>query len=350
MKRFIIPIFIPHWGCSHQCVFCSQRKITGCSEPISPDQVGSAIQAGLERLTEQRHVEVAYYGGSFTALPLSIQAELLKPAYHALQAGQIHGIRLSTRPDCVSEAVIEQLQHYAVSTVELGIQSFDDAVLNQSRRGHQASDSVLALKRLQAAGFQTVAQLMIGLPGESWDSLLETAAMLVQIRPDGVRIYPTVVLPDTPLAALYHAGLYQPLSLAEATAKAAFLKWQAERHGIICIRAGLQATEELNATGSIVAGPYHPAFGEMVTSQLFYLMVARLLEASPAVNSTVSLFHHPKDHSKIRGVSGANLKRWRNTFGVSVVCYPDTKITEGHIAVNYAETTHIINSSILADL
>ncbi|KYZ77333.1 hypothetical protein AXX12_04160 [Anaerosporomusa subterranea] len=350
MKNFIIPIFIPHWGCPHQCVFCSQNSITGCSEPTKAKQVGMEIETGLKRLTEERYVEVAYYGGSFTALPLTIQAELLQPAYQSLQSGRIQGIRLSTRPDYISSDVITLLQQYSVSTVELGIQSFDDSVLTQSGRGHNAVDSVVALKSLRIAGFNTVAQLMIGLPGESWDSVLKTATMLAQTRPDGVRIYPTVVLSDTPLATLYRTGRYQPLSLAEATAKAAFLKWQAERHGINVIRVGLQATDELSKAGAILAGPYHPAFGEMVSSHLFYLMVAHLFESVNNGCHSATIHHHPRDHSKLRGIANANLGRWRNSFGISVICQSDSGISEGDLMIEYADTRYIIKYSILSDV
>lgn len=348
MKHFIIPVFIPHFGCPHQCVFCSQTTITGCQRPPNASDVTAVIQAGLNRLTLPRHVEIAYYGGSFTALPLALQAELLRPAYTALQTGQVHSVRLSTRPDSISPAVINLLQQYGVTTVELGVQSFDDNVLKQSERGHSAADSVQALKALRAAGFHTVAQLMIGLPGETWDSLLTTASILVSEVPDAIRIYPTLVLEATELALLYKRGQYRPLSLKEATVKAAFLKQTAQAAGIQVIRTGLQATEDLN-TNTILAGPYHPSFGEMVDSELFYTMVSRFFEAIPISSRKAIIHHHPRDHSKLRGLANTNLQRWRTEFGLTVTCIPDG-FSLGEIAIEYAEQRFLINSSNLFDV
>ena len=350
MKSFIIPIFIPHWGCRHQCVFCSQNTITGHHTPMQADTVYREIQAGLARLTAPRRVEVAYYGGSFTALPLSVQAELLTPAYQALNQGLVHGIRLSTRPDCITSKIIEHLKAFAVGTVELGIQSFDDRVLLQSERGHTAADSMLALHKLKAAGFRTVAQLMVGLPGESWDSLIKSSRMITQARPHSIRIYPTVVLEGTPLATLYRQGRYCPLSLTEAISKAAYLKCQAEYQGISVIRVGLQATEDLHADGAILAGPYHPSFGEMVASRLFYLMVASAFETACVAELSVTLYHHPKDHSKARGIANQNLHRWQEVYRVTVVCRPDDTLQLGELRLHYADASMLINSSILSFL
>lgn len=347
MKPFIIPIFIPHWGCPHQCIFCSQKQITGCAVPAKAEDVSQAIQTGLQRVTKPRHIEVAFYGGSFTALPLDKQAELLLPAYQALQAGQIHAIRLSTRPDSISSEVIHLLQSFSVTTVELGVQSFDDNVLLMAERGHSAKDSIQALSLLQAANFYTVAQLMVGLPGETWESILTTASCLIRACPNAIRIYPTLVLPDTGLANLYETGRYRPLSVCEATTKAAFLKIQAERHGISVIRIGLQATEDLNATGAVLAGPYHPSFGEMAVSRLFYLMGAQFFDEIAC--SIATFHHHPRDHSKLRGLANANLRQWRHQFGVSVTCVPDGH-REGELVIECSGMCYTVNSSILYEV
>ena len=350
MKSFIIPLFIPHEGCPHQCVFCNQTNITGQTKPVAAAAVAATIAAGLDRLTQKRRVEVAFYGGSFTALPLSLQAKLLQPAYLALQSGRVDGIRLSPRPDCLSGGVLDLLRRFGVATVEIGVQSFDDAVLRQSGRGHSAADAAAALASLHAAGFSTVAQLMIGLPGESWDSLLATAAALERIRPQAVRIYPTLVLADTPLAALYRSGDYRPLSMEEAVAKAAFLKWQAERLGITVIRTGLQATDELDQAGTILAGPYHPAFGEMVASHLFYLMAARVFELAVQDCQQAIFYHHPKDHSKLRGLGGANLRRWQREYGIRVSCRSDAAIAAGELLIDYNGVKYQTRPSVLSEV
>ena len=347
MKPFIIPVFIPHSGCPHLCIFCSQKQITGCVEPAKVENVKQAIQSGLQRLTKPRRVEVAFYGGSFTALPLDEQAELLLPAYRALQSGEIHAIRLSTRPDAVSAEVIQLLQSFSVETVELGVQSFDDNVLIMAERGHSANDSMQALALLRNAGFYTVAQLMVGLPGETWDSILTTASFLLRARPNAIRIYPTLVLPSTGLAILYETGRYLPLSLSEATTKAAFLKYQAETHGISVIRIGLQATEDLNSAGAVLAGPYHPSFGEMTASRLFYLMGAQFFDVIACSNAI--FHHHPRDHSKLRGLANGNLRKWHHQFGVSVICVPDGR-RESELMIECNGQCYIINFSILSEV
>lgn len=348
MKHFIIPVFIPHWGCPHQCVFCSQKSITGQKTPVKACDVKSIIQDGLERLTQKRYVEVAYYGGSFTALPLETQRDLLHPAYEMLVAGRIQGIRLSTRPDCISPEVIDVLRQYQVRTIELGVQSLDEAVLKQAGRGHTLTDSIRAIRLLRNEGFYCVAQLMIGLPGETWDSLLETAALVTRIRPDAIRIYPTVVLSGTPLADAYLSGSYSPLSLDEAVARASYLKYCAVEAGVSVIRVGLQATDELQSGETILVGPYHPSFGEMVDSYLFYLMGARLFESLNRAASAAIFHHHPRDHSKLRGLANRNLQLWKNRYDITVVCKPDGS-HKGELTVDYMNQTYQINSSILSN-
>lgn len=290
-------------------------------EQLKPEAIVEIIETGLQRLTHKRRVEVAYYGGSFTALPLTLQERLLQPAFEYWKAGKVQGIRLSTRPDCLSAENILLLQNYAVDTVELGVQSFDPAVLYQSKRGHTVADALYAVNSLQTAGVRTIVQLMIGLPGESAQSLLLAAEQLAMLRPQGIRIYPTVVLAQTPLATLYRQGLYQPLTLAAAIEKAAFLKWQAEQSDIKVIRVGLQATEELNTASTVIAGPYHPAFGEMVSSRLFYYLVAQLVKRANLYNFDVRIYHNPLDHSQVRGLANANLREWQEQFGLSIKCH-----------------------------
>lgn len=245
MKHFIIPIFIPHYGCSHQCIFCNQKKITGLSTPVTADEVIGIIEKNLARLNESRHVEVAYYGGSFTALPLNIQRNLLLPAFKMLQDGAIHAIRLSTRPDYISVDIVNQLVALGVSIIEIGAQSLDDRVLQAVCRGHTYNDIENAVAILQSFDIQYGLQFMVGLPMEDKTSLAITTQKAIALKPHFVRIYPTVVIADTPLAQLYHHQEYQPLSLHKAAVWSAFMKLSFERAGIPVIRTGLQATQSL---------------------------------------------------------------------------------------------------------
>lgn len=349
MKHYIIPVFIPHLGCRHQCIFCNQKKITGRHTPVSASQVAAMIDERLAGVNCDRWIEVAFFGGSFTALPVAIQNDLLAPAYQALRRKRIHAIRLSTRPDCISDSNVANLRRQGVTTVELGVQSLDDSVLVNALRGHSSQIVTEAVNKLKAAGLQCGLQLMPGLPGENWLSLLATVQRAVQLQPDFVRIYPTVVLADTPLADLYHEGIYQPLSLAAAVARSAYMKLVFEQQGISVIRTGLQATEELDSGSSVLAGPYHPSFGELVDSHLFYLMLAGFIEQNAACSeSGLSIYHNPKDTSKIRGHYNRNITHIRQRYHLAAVrLHPDTAVKTGTLLLVCDGLTYIINKNMI---
>lgn len=349
MKRYIIPIFIPHLGCPHQCVFCDQRTITGRQAPPGVDAVAAVIEANLASLRQPRFIEVAFYGGSFTALPAARQEELLTPAKARLDAGRVHAIRVSTRPDAVDEAVTARLKAYGVATVELGVQSLDDAVLAAAGRGHTAADVDRAVAALRRAGLACGLQLMPGLPGEDWPSLIATARASLNLQPDFARIYPTVVIAGTPLAELHRRGAYRPLSLTAAVARAAYLKGLFENNRIPVIRVGLQATEEL-AGGAVVAGPYHPAFGEMVEAFTFRLMVGRLLERlDPAAGEKIVIRHNTRDTSAIRGLANANTKAWQALYPLTKFIFQPDWPQRGAINLRHKSTNYVVNKTMLYD-
>lgn len=349
MKHYIIPVFIPHLGCRQQCIFCNQKKITGRHTPVSANQVAALIDERLAGVNAKRWIEVAFFGGSFTALPAAIQNELLAPAYQALRHQRIHAIRLSTRPDCISDSIVANLQRQGVTTVELGVQSLDDSVLVKALRGHSRQSVTEAVGKLKAAGLQCGLQLMPGLPGEDWLSLLTTAQRTVQLQPDFVRIYPTLVIAATLLAELYCQGLYQPLSLAAAVARSAYLKLVFEQQGIAVIRTGLQATEELDSGSTVLAGPYHPAFGELVDAHIFYLMLAGFVEQNTAcAESGLSIYHNPQDTSKIRGQYNSNISQIRQRYQLAAVSlHPDTAVKTGTLLLACGGLTYIINKNMI---
>ena len=267
---------------------------------VNASYVHQTIETHLLSLQQPRWIEVAFYGGSFTALPIAMQQQLLAPAYQAYQAGRIDGIRISTRPDAISEPIARLLLDYKVSTVEIGVQSLDDDVLAAANRGHTVEDVQCTMNILTSYPFQVGIQIMPGLPQEDWNSLLLTAGRAVKLKPNFARIYPTVVINQTELAHSYRQGLYQPLSLDEAVKKVAFLKLHFEQNDIPVIRTGLQATEELDKGNTVISGPYHPAFGELVDGYIFYQMLLRSFE-DIAYYPHVTLICHPRDQSKIRG-------------------------------------------------
>lgn len=348
MKHYIIPVFIPHYGCRHRCIFCNQKKITGTvAMEISGADVEKIIHEHIVRIDRPRHIELAFYGGSFTALPFGYQRQLLEPAFHALQQGLIHTIRLSTRPDAINQKILEQLCALGVSIVELGAQSLEDTVLQKAARGHSYQDIEKAVTLLDAAKLQYGLQLMLGLPGEDWHSLTRTAARLVRLKPDMVRIYPTLVIADTPLAVLYQRNRYVPLPLEEAIKRAAFIKLICEQNRIPVIRIGLQASEELSSRDTVLAGPYHPAFGEMAESYLFQLMFQKFAAGNELTDKQIAVYHHPKDHSKVRGNCNHNLMQWKSEYACrEIALFPYGEKT-GELFIQYEGLSYCINKNMI---
>ena len=348
MKHYIIPIFIPHYGCLHSCIFCNQQKITGKESPVKNQEVEAIINDHLVRITEKRHVEVAFYGGSFTALTLEMQCKLLEPAYQALKRGDIHAIRLSTRPDCITNEIVENLIKYGVSIIELGVQSLDNKVLEASARGHNSKQVYHAIFIIKRFNLRCGIQLMPGLPLEDWKSLITTAYGVIDLAPDFVRIYPTLVIADTELADMYYKGQYKELSLNAGTARGAFLKLLFGQYGIPAIRTGLQATEELDKSNVVLAGPYHPAFGEMVDSYIFYIMLAHYAELTFSTPKTqdIIIHHHPRDTSKIRGIYNGNLKKIKSIYNKVFILKQDG-LNLDEIILEDDNMSYVINKKML---
>lgn len=273
---FVIPFFIAHQGCPHQCVFCNQHVITGSSGRLTAAQVREEISRWLGWPRDgKRQVQVAFYGGSFTGLARERQEELLGAVGPFLERGEVELIRLSTRPDYVDQAKARFLKEWGVGLVELGIQSFADRVLAQSRRGHTAQQVSEAFAHLRQAGIAVGGQLMVGLPGETTAGLIAGARRLVALKPDLVRIYPTLVLKASPLADLLAAGRYRHLSMPRAIALCARLKEIFDEAAIPVVRMGLQPSASLEQ--DLLAGPYHPAFGELVLSRLYFRRLRKRL-------------------------------------------------------------------------
>ena len=281
MKPFgMIPFFIHHVGCPYVCTFCNQSRITGQSgiSHLTPEYIQQIIKDYVGTKRCEKFWEVAFYGGSFTAIPKDLQHKLLMPAYEMLQRGIIDGIRCSTRPDAVGDEAITLLQSYGVKTVELGVQSMNDGILVDAKRGHTAQEVVEAVARLKQHDMTVGVQLLPGLKGETWQTIIETAIAVVALQPDFIRIYPVLVIENTELADQYRAGEYEPLSTELAIQYCSFLKDWFEQHGIEVIRTGLQSTEELDSGNSLVAGPYEPAMGELVVNEQYKQRLERCID------------------------------------------------------------------------
>lgn len=278
----IYPFFIPHAGCPHRCSFCSQDQVSGRLSPPDP----TAVAAQLDKMIAgQGGGEVAFYGGSFTSLPMDIQNAYLAAAEPSLRDGGIDGIRVSARPDALGEKEVSFLQERGVTTVEVGVQSFSPEVLRRSKRGHDPEAVVQAVSWLRRAGLRIGLQLMPGLPGGDRAEALRSLDRTLVLKPDFLRVYPTVVLPDTPLAEEYLAGRYQPLTLAAAVELCAEIAWRCRRRQVPVIRWGLHNQPELTAPGALLAGPWHPAFGQLVRAHLW--LRALLVLAAKGVRDVV---------------------------------------------------------------
>jgi len=312
MAPIIIPIFLPYLGCGQRCLFCNQ-KVTA-KEVSSPSSVQTFIEASLGSLPSDgkaREKQVAFYGGSFTAIPKDEQIAYLKVVQPFLTSGLIDSIRISTRPDALDKEVLQTLKGHGVKTVEIGVQSMIDEVLLLSERGHSSEDVISAVSRLKKWGFEVGLQLMIGLPGDTLDRFLQTLDRVIDLKPDFVRIHPTLVLKGAPLESLWSSGRYSPLSLNEAIQwlKRGLLRLEAA--SIPVARIGLQPTEDLER--DLLAGPYHPALHQLVDSAIFYDMAQHLLQVTP--NGSQAIFVcSPREISNLRGQRNKNILELKEQF------------------------------------
>ena len=255
-KHSNISIFVPHIGCPNKCSFCNQRYITGACKGPGADDVGAAVAAAQSSKNyDPATTEIAFFGGSFTAINRNYMTDLLEAAAVFVREGSVRGIRISTRPDAIDEEILCILKDYGVTSIELGAQSMNDRVLKMNNRGHTVRDVENASALIKRHGFELGLQMMTGLYGDSDSSAIHTAEKLIALRPDTVRIYPTIVLKDTDLAALYADNIYKPQTLSEAVKLAAELYTMFEENGVRVIRLGLHSIEEK----AYIAGPWHPA-------------------------------------------------------------------------------------------
>lgn len=335
MRYYNIPIFVPHEGCPHDCIFCNQRRITGMDTSVTSMDVSEIIDAHLKTLPDSgRYVEAAFFGGSFTGISSKKQCELLEAAYKYVRQGKIDGIRVSTRPDYISEEILDRLQDYGVTTIELGVQSMDEEVLKRSARGHSAEDVKKAVSLIRRYPFKLGLQMMTGLPGDSEEKSLETAHGIIAMAPDFVRIYPTLVLRDTPLCAMYKDGKYAPQTLDEAISVCKKLIVMFREANINVIRVALVTTEEISDKGSVVAGPFHSAFRELCEGELYYDEMCAIIDKTPNVRK---FFVNPAEVSKAVGNKRRNVIRIKEKYGADIIIKSDASIRAGKIKVGRNE-------------
>lgn len=330
MKKRIIPIFVPHKGCPHDCIFCNQKKITGVSTDVTSEDARNIIEECLETIDKDADVEIAFFGGSFTAIDIDIQKSLLSVAKEYVEKGLVKDIRMSTRPDCIDEDILSMLKEYKTSIIELGVQSLDEKVLLDSIRGHQSEIVYKSSKMIKNSGIKLGLQMMIGLPDDTEEKCIFTAKKFVELKPDCVRVYPTLVVKDTGLEKLMEQNKYNPFTLEESVNIVKKVLVLFYVNNINVIRVGLQATDDIQIGKAVLAGPYHPAFRELVEAD----MIKDYLEFVILQNKNIKQMlvkSNKKNISKIIGNKKTNVKYMEEKFGVLL------KTQESDLDINQLE-------------
>jgi histone acetyltransferase (RNA polymerase elongator complex component) len=290
LRHFTIPVFIPMEACPFRCIYCDQEKISGRTNIPSPSDVVASIEQHLKTIpTENSIVEVGFFGGTFTGLKMEIQERYLAAVQRFIREGKIQSIRLSTRPDFLDQPNIDLLRIFHVTTIELGAQSMDDEVLKLSGRGHTAADVAAASELIIANGLRLGLQMMVGLPGDSAKKSRFTANRFIQLGASDVRIYPTVVIKGTHLEKLFLAGKYIPLTLEEAISRVAEVLEIFEENDVNVIRVGLHPSEGILSGESLVAGPFHVSFRELVNTEIWGKLLMNILANTDATTIEITV-------------------------------------------------------------
>ncbi|MCC0628905.1 MULTISPECIES: elongator complex protein 3 [unclassified Clostridioides] len=330
MKKRIIPIFVPHKGCPHDCIFCNQKKITGVSTDVTSEDARNIIEECLETIDKDADVEIAFFGGSFTAIDIDIQKSLLSVAKEYVEKGLVKDIRMSTRPDCIDEDILSMLKEYKTSIIELGVQSLDEKVLLDSIRGHKSEIVYKSSKMIKNSGIKLGLQMMIGLPADTEEKCIFTAKKFVELKPDCVRVYPTLVVKDTGLEKLMEQNEYNPSTLEDSVNIVKKVLVLFYVNNINVIRVGLQATDDIQIGKAVLAGPYHPAFRELVEAD----MIKDYLEFIILQNKNIKQMlvkSNKKNISKIIGNKKTNVNYMEKKLGVIL------KTQESDLDINQLE-------------
>ncbi|OGR26191.1 MAG: hypothetical protein A2277_19095 [Desulfobacterales bacterium RIFOXYA12_FULL_46_15] len=311
-KPLVIPVFIPHSGCPHQCAFCNQSVITSKKLPLPCLlDIEESVSQYLKFKGRREKVEIAFFGGNFLGLSRETLICLLDYIKPYIRENKIHGIRFSTRPDTITQETLELISPYPISAVEIGVQSMNDKVLFASKRGHTSLDIINAMARLKQIPVKIGVQVMVGLPKDDETSLFESTRKIAGLLPDFARIYPLMVLKGSMMEKWYAQGRYQPLDLPEATRLAKEMYRIFRAAGIDVIRMGLQASDMMEDPSMVLAGPWHPAFGHLVFSEMMYDTVCERIDRCPDLYrpETLVLTVHSRSVSRLRGEKNSNMKK-----------------------------------------
>ncbi len=329
-KQYIIPIFVPHLGCPNECTFCNQRKISGQLKNVTEKDVRDTIEYYLESFKDNdTYKEVAFFGGSFTAIDPELQEKLLSVAYEYIKEKKIDSIRVSTRPDYINREILKRLKKYKVKTIELGVQSTNDYILQKCKRGHTFADVKKASRLIRWKGFTLGHQMMVGLPESTKLDELNTAKDLAKLKPKIVRIYPVLVIKGTELEKEYKEGKYEPLTVEQAVERCKELCYFFGKKKINVIRIGLQSTDTicnpLNEGSEVVAGPYHETFRQLVESAMYYDMIVEKIKKFNTKVKEVEIRVNPQTVNNVVGYKRQNIEKLKEFYDLDVIVKQDIK-------------------------
>lgn len=341
-KHYIIPIFVPHLGCPNDCIFCNQKSISGQQKMITKEEVKQIIETHLTDIKDiESYKEIAFFGGSFTGIDVSKQEELLQIAYEYIIAGKIDSIRISTRPDYINKEILKRLKRYRVKTIELGVQSANDYILKRSNRGHTFKDVKKASKLIRWNGFRLGHQMMVGLPESTRIDEINTAKQLIKLKPKMVRIYPVLVIKNTKLEKEFMDEKYIPLTVVQAVETCKELMSMFNQKSIEVIRVGLQNTEEITdptIEGSeVVAGPYHPAFRQLVESGLWYDKIVSKIKKLNVKIKKVQVTVNPLDVNNVIGHKRENIEKLKEMYSLDLKVKQNERVKQGQLELEIIE-------------
>lgn len=342
-KEYIIPIFVPHLGCPNNCIFCNQKKISGQTKMVNAKDVEDTIEYYLKNFKDDnKYVEVAFFGGSFTAIEKEKQEELLQAVQKYIHDKKVNSIRISTRPDAIDKDILKMLKKHHVKTIELGVQSMNNYILNRSQRGHTVEDVKKASKLIRWNGFILGHQMMVGLPESTKQDEINTAKELIKLKPKIVRVYPVLVIKDTPLAIEYENKEYTPLTVTQAVERCKEIVELFNKHKINVIRIGLQNTEEISdpskETSQVVAGPYHPAFRQLVESSMWYDSLLNEIKKINTKVIKVKIIANPENINNIIGHKKENVLKLKEVYDVDVAVESSEEIKPGKFKLEILKT------------
>ena len=342
-KQYIIPIFVPHLGCPNDCIFCNQKSISGQKSNMTKEKAKEIIENYLKSIDkENAQKEIAFFGGSFTEIEEERQEELLQVASEFVKSGQVESIRVSTRPDAIDKKILKRLKKYKVKTIELGVQSSNNYILKRINRGHTFEDVKRAAKLIRWNGFRLGVQMMVGLPESTTIDEINTAKELIKLKPKMVRIYPVLVIKNTPLEKELEKGTYKPLTVVQAVEVCKEIVRLFHDKNIDIIRIGLQPTDEISEPGSekseVVAGPYHPAFRQLVESAMWYDAIVGKIKRLNVKVKEVEVTVNPVDANNVIGHKKENVKNLKDLYDVNLVLKQDPKMKQGKSKIEITET------------